>query len=86
VAVVNQDVRLAAELLKGGASARAHDNHRSTPLHIAAQNSDVSSLTELLESGAAPNAATLARRTALHFTRTIEVFETLLCVPMHVRV
>jgi len=61
----NNDVDLAARLLKAGANPKAANRYNVTPFYLAAQNGSAEMLQLLLKAGVDPNATTNLQETAL---------------------
>ena len=61
----NNDVALAASLLKAGANSKAANRYNVTPFYLAAQNGSAEMLQLLLKAGVDPNASSNLQETAL---------------------
>jgi len=61
----NNDLDLAAKLLKAGASPKAENRYKITPFYLAAQNGSAPMLQLFLKAGVDPNATTNLQETAL---------------------
>ncbi|MEI9813528.1 MAG: ankyrin repeat domain-containing protein [Acidobacteriota bacterium] len=64
-AVRNNDLQLAAKLIKAGANVKAENRYRITPLYLASENGSPEMLKLLLKAGADPNATVNLQESAL---------------------